>query len=81
LPLSAAAAAAAAAAVGLGFVDGDEREERNGTESIQSAARASNAKGKGILDHMDLGYVCMPVGGPEVERSVESGIPPLYKKL
>ena len=62
-------------------MDGDEREERNGSESIQSVARASNAKGKDILDHTDLGYVCMPVGGPEVERSIESSIPPLYKKL
>ena len=62
-------------------MDGDEREERNGSESIQSVARASNAKGKDILDHTDLGYVCMLVDGPEVMGSVESGIHPLYKEF
>ena len=46
------------AAVGLGFLDrGDEMEEMNGGNSIQLAARASNAEGRGIMDHMDLGYV------------------------
>jgi hypothetical protein len=39
-------------------------EEMNGSDSIQSAARASNAKGRGIMDHTDFGYVyvCLQVG-------------------
>ena len=45
-------------------------EELNGSDSIQLAARASNAEGRGIMDHMDLGYVyvCQQVG----QRSSEA---------
>jgi len=39
-------------------------EEMNGGNSIQLAARASNAEGRGIMDYTDLGYVyvCLQVG-------------------
>ena len=43
---------------------GGREKVGNGSDSIQSAVRASNAEGGGIMDHMDLGYVyvCLQVG-------------------
>jgi hypothetical protein len=43
---------------------GGREKVGNGNDSIQSVARASNAEGRGIMDHMDLGYVyvCLQVG-------------------